>query len=187
MIVAAGRADVEARTGGTYCDEAEHRVCVVRQRWLGRFRGLRRGDADSPYRPPRQRGHPVQQLHRRSPMHPNALRDPDRSPVRAIGHVQGPVRRRGESGAGAVGVHHGDLLSDAGYATALFGKWHLGDTEGRFQRIRASMSGGATATVSTRRAGPRMPRSERSPKRRAFRRHRSGRGRRAAARPRYGS
>jgi arylsulfatase A-like enzyme len=26
----------------------------------------------------------------------------------------------------------GDVLSDAGYATAIYGKWHLGDTPGRF-------------------------------------------------------
>ena len=29
-----------------------------------------------------------------------------------------------------------NLLSDAGYATSLFGKWHLGDTEGRLPTER---------------------------------------------------
>ena len=32
-----------------------------------------------------------------------------------------------------------ELLSGAGYATGMFGKWHLGDTKGRFRPRTASI------------------------------------------------
>jgi len=50
--------------------------------------------------------------------------------------------------------------------------------------IRASTSGGATATAPTRRAGRPTRRSRRSPRRKGFRRPRSGRGRRATGKQR---
>ena len=42
-----------------------------------------------------------------------------------------PYPGEGKSGLTPWEYTIADLLSDAGYATSLFGKWHLGDTEGR--------------------------------------------------------
>src|SRR5271169_5839654 len=42
-----------------------------------------------------------------------------------------PMPGAGPSGLAPWEYTVAELLSDAGYATSLFGKWHLGDTEGR--------------------------------------------------------
>jgi arylsulfatase A-like enzyme len=42
-----------------------------------------------------------------------------------------PLPGQGEGGMVPWEYTIADLLSDAGYATSLWGKWHLGDTEGR--------------------------------------------------------
>jgi arylsulfatase A-like enzyme len=63
----------------------------------------------------------VQQLHRRGAVHSDAFGDPDRSSVGAIGDLQGAVSREGKGGLTPWEYTIADLLSDAGYVTALFG------------------------------------------------------------------
>src|SRR5580704_16917909 len=53
-----------------------------------------------------------------------------RHPVRS-GTIRVPLPGEGEAGLSPWEYTIAKLLSDAGYATALYGKWHLGDTQGR--------------------------------------------------------
>jgi arylsulfatase len=53
-----------------------------------------------------------------------------RHPVRS-GTYKVPLPGQGLSGMAPWEYTIAELLSDAGYATALYGKWHLGETEGR--------------------------------------------------------
>jgi arylsulfatase len=53
-----------------------------------------------------------------------------RMPVRS-GTFTVPLPGQGAGGLSPWEYTIAELLSDAGYATALYGKWHLGDTEGR--------------------------------------------------------
>jgi arylsulfatase A-like enzyme len=53
-----------------------------------------------------------------------------RHPVRS-GTLRVPLPGEGEAGLAPWEYTIAKLLSDADYATALFGKWHLGDTQGR--------------------------------------------------------
>jgi len=56
-----------------------------------------------------------------------------RHPVRS-GTTSVPAPGQGESGMAPWEYTIAELLSDAGYATALYGKWHLGDVEGRLPK-----------------------------------------------------
>ena len=53
-----------------------------------------------------------------------------RHPVRS-GTTSIPLAGQGKSGMAPWEYTIAELLSDAGYATALYGKWHLGDIDGR--------------------------------------------------------
>lgn len=63
-------------------------------------------------------------------MHANAVRDHNWSSVGALRHVHRDAGT-GQERFGALGDGIAKLLSDSGYATSMWGKWHLGDTEGR--------------------------------------------------------
>ena len=73
-------------------------------------------------------------------------------------HPLGADRRRARR-PHAVGSDDRRDAVGAGYATALFGKWHLGSMRAACRTIRASTSGTASRARRTRRSGPRRPRS----------------------------
>jgi arylsulfatase A-like enzyme len=60
-----------------------------------------------------------------------------------LGTYKIPMPGQGKAGLCPWEYTIAELLSDAGYATALYGKWHLGDTQGRLPTTRALTSGGA--------------------------------------------
>ena len=49
----------------------------------------------------------------------------------SLGNLQGPLSRARGIGLAPWEYTIAELLSDAGYATALYGKWHVGDHQGR--------------------------------------------------------
>ena len=51
----------------------------------------------------------------------------------------------------------GDILSEAGYATAIYGKWHIGAETGAGRPTTASTSGMARPAPTTSACGPRIP------------------------------
>ena len=77
-------------------------------------------------------------------MHADALGHPDWAPQFARGPSSVPFPGQGLSGMSPWEYTLAELLSDAGYATALYGKWHLGDHRAGCRTIRASTSGGAS-------------------------------------------
>ena len=64
-------------------------------------------------------------------MHADALGAPDRPTADSNRQLQRASAGQGDYGLAPWEYTLGELFSDAGYATAAFGKWHVGDVEGR--------------------------------------------------------
>ena len=83
-------------------------------------------------RPLRQRGAATPQFRARSPVHADPLGPADRAlrhPLRQLARCNWPGV---PGGLVAWEQTMGDVLSAAGYATAIYGKWHIGDEPGRY-------------------------------------------------------
>ena len=65
------------------------------------------------------------------PMHAHALGECDRAAAQTLGASSVPVPGQGHYSLSPWEYTLAELFSDAGYATAPFGKWHLGGEEGR--------------------------------------------------------
>ena len=98
-----------------------------------------------------------------------------------------PFPGEGEAGLAPWEYTIAELLSDAGYTTSLFGKWHCGDTEGRLPTDQGFDEWWGYRNSVDEPAGRPTRRSRRSPRPQTYSRRSSGRGRRAAPRPRCGS
>ena len=72
----------------------------------GDIRGVRRNDTNSAHRQVGQRGHSLQQLQRRGPVHAVALGHPYRAASGSLGNLHRSLSRAGASWASAVGIHH---------------------------------------------------------------------------------
>ena len=72
----------------------------------GEFRRVRRNDTHTAHRQDGQRGHPLQQLQRRSAVHADALGHPYRAASGSLGDLHRPFSRAGRVRAGPVGIHH---------------------------------------------------------------------------------
>ena len=72
-----------------------------------------------------------------------------RHPVRS-GTTSVPLPGQGESGMAPWEYTIANLLSDNGYATALYGKWHLGEEDGRLPNDQGFDDGGVSRTLGTR-------------------------------------
>ena len=64
-------------------------------------------------------------------MHPDPLGHPERPAADPDRQLQRAPARPGRLRARRLEYTLGELFSDAGYATGAFGKWHVGDKEGR--------------------------------------------------------
>src|SRR5271168_1663302 len=71
-----------------------------------------------------------------------------RYPVRS-GTMRVPIPGQGAGGLSPWEYTIAELLSDAGYATAMYGKWHLGDVEGRLPKDQGFDEWWVRRTAST--------------------------------------
>ena len=105
--------------------------------------------AHAAYRCAGRAGHAVSQLQRGKRLRAHAFGAHDRAPPGA--HRRHAVGA-GRPAAGLVPWERtlAQAFSEQGYATAMYGKWHLGDKEGRYPRTAASTSGTGSRAPPTK-------------------------------------
>ena len=113
------------------------------QRRMGRHRVLRRIGPHATHRHPGQRGNSLKNYNVEAQCTPTrAAILSGRLPVRT-GNCSVPLPGQGDYGLVNWEYTLANLFSDAGYATAAFGKWHVGESRDAYPLIRASTSGGS--------------------------------------------
>ena len=151
----AAQAATPAATGGRAAGPTSSTSWSTTSAWgaglLWRRPAARHGDAA--HRPLRRGVDQAAQFRPRDPVHSFPLGFDDRPLLDPLRQVRG---RTGRVPCGLVAWERtsGDILSDAGYATAIYGKWHIG-ARGAGRRTTGSTSGmsrpGPTMSASGRR------------------------------------